>query len=110
MKTNETPDVRLPLRLVVRVLQDVIRSESFTTYGDVAEALKARCARLRIPYDCGLVSAAIDQIERGGAAPIVKLPIRRRLVEREPEPDPIAKADAAAILDAVYAAVGKGRS
>jgi hypothetical protein len=82
-------DVRSPLRLAVRVLQDVIRRESFTNYGDLAETFKRRLAQLRIPYDAGLVSDAIDQLERGGRAPLVRLPHRRpRLVERPLAPAP----------------------
>ena len=88
------------LRLVVRVLQGLTAATVFESYGDLAEALKRRLATLRIPYDSATVSAAIDQLERGGRKRIVPLPIqpRRHLVEKPIEPDPIDKAAASAIM------------
>ena len=90
------------VRLVVRVLQGLTRAETFATYGDLAEALKTRCATLRIWYDAGVISQAIDRVELGGRRRIVPLPIapRRHLVERPLEPDPIDKVTAAATLKA----------
>jgi hypothetical protein len=93
-------------RLLVRVLQDVVRRETFSNYGDLAEAFKARCARLRIPYDAGLISDALDRLECGGEKPLVALPTRRRLVERPVEPAPdLPPADAAALVAALKVAV-----
>src|SRR5262249_22641589 len=89
------------LRLVVRVLQDVVRREQFDRISDVAEALKTRCARLRIPYDSGLVSAAIDQVERGGQLPICPLPAARRWLKTErlgDGPPPLTRDEAATIM------------
>jgi hypothetical protein len=93
------------VRLVVRVLQGLVRAETFSSYGDLAEALKTRCAALRIAYDAGVISQAIDRVELGGRQRIVPLPMqpRRQLVERPIAPDPIDKAAAASILDAIGA-------
>jgi hypothetical protein len=57
-------------KLVVRVLQDVVRTQTFTDYADLAETLKCRCARLKIPYQW-LVHDAITQLERGGRTPLI---------------------------------------
>jgi hypothetical protein len=71
---------------VAAVLLELIKVERFTTYADLADALKFRCARLRIPYDSGIVSAALEQVEAVHGRLIELQPRRRRMVEREPEP------------------------
>lgn len=58
-------------KLVVRVLQDVVSRDRFATYSDLADALKTRCRKLKIPYDSTLVSDAIDRLEMGGKTRIV---------------------------------------
>lgn len=90
-------------RLLVRVLQDVIRSETFTSYADLAESFKVQCARLRIRYDATGISAAIDRLERGGVAPVVarRAPRPRPRVDRTP--DPISRVDAFALLAEICA-------
>jgi hypothetical protein len=93
-------DVDTPTRLVVRVLQDLVRQERFATYAVVAEALKWRCARLKIWYHAGLISDAIDRVELGGKTPIVpsRFPRRRSHVESEPEAVIIDRQTTAEIL------------
>lgn len=73
---NQNPihDVTTPRRLVVKVLQDVTAKQTFETYADLAEALKARCAKLKIPYHAGLVTEAIAQLEQGAKKPLIPLP------------------------------------
>lgn len=92
-----------PTRLVVRVLQDLVRQEHFATYADLADALKARCARLKIPYHAGLISDVIDRVELGGKAPIVpsRFPRRERHAEPAPAPVIINRQAAAEILAAL---------
>jgi hypothetical protein len=70
MQTNTDPEFTA-LKLVVRVLQDIVRQETFDTYADLAEALKVRCARLKIRCDSATVSNAIDRLELGGKRPLV---------------------------------------
>lgn len=94
-------------RLVVRVLQGLTAATVFGSYGDLAEALKGRLARLRIPYDASVVSAAIDQLERGGRKRIVPLRVQPRRVERPIVPDPIDKATAPTVLEDLKARVGE---
>jgi len=91
-------------RLIVRVAQDVVRAEAFTTYADLVEAIKTRCAQLRIPYDSALVWDAVDRLERGGAAPVIARP--PRLVERQDTgPAPVSKQEAADVVARLFARV-----
>jgi hypothetical protein len=96
-------DVETPTRLVVRVLQDLVRHERFATYADLADALKARCARLKVPYHAGVISDAIDRVELGGKTPLIpsRFPRRERHVERDPDPVIIDRQTAADILAAL---------
>jgi hypothetical protein len=89
------------VRLLVRVLDALVAANPFHDYAEVAEALKTRCARLKITYDAGLVSEAIARLECGGRRPIVPPLVARRrvLVERPIDPDPIDKATAARIVE-----------
>jgi len=59
------------------VLHELLKERGdWTTYADLAEDLKRRCARLKIPYHAGLVSYAIDQVEAS---------THRRLIIRPPD-------------------------
>jgi|SRR5580765_1014159 hypothetical protein len=90
------------VRLVVRVLQGLTAATTFDSYADVKEALKIRLARLGISYDTGVVVEALDRLELGGRRRLVEpLPRRRELVERPIEPDPIDKATALRIVEAL---------
>lgn len=55
-------------RVYVKVVGDVLRRERFTSIGDLVEAVKRECVRLRLPYASGQVERAIagvpDQIAR----------------------------------------------
>jgi hypothetical protein len=96
---NARPDDRAThLRLLVRVLQTVLREDTYASVGDVAEALKIRCARLRIPYDGGLVSAAIEQLEQGGRTPIVDTRDRPTPAPAQEAPADLDRATAARLL------------
>lgn len=103
MKT-EMHDGPTATRLIVRVLQDLMRRESFTSYADLAEALKARCAQLHIRYDAALISAAIDRLELGGRHPLIARPAPPRRVLDDLQPAPLER-DAGAVLARVYEAV-----
>jgi len=90
--------VETPTKLIVRVLQDVVAHQRFATYGDLVETLKCRCARLRVPYDSGLIAAAVDRLERGGKTPIIPAPVASRVVEPIPDEPLISRGSATAIL------------
>jgi hypothetical protein len=86
-------------KLIVRVLQDLVRRETFDSYGDLKEALKRRCAKLRIPYDAGLITDALDRLEEGGRRPLVPVVIPASVNPAAAQPKPIGRADAARILE-----------
>lgn len=48
--------------VVVRILRDMLRDDTFTSDADVKEALKRRCARLRVPYDATSIHRALDLV------------------------------------------------
>lgn len=94
-------------RLVVRVAQDLLRTESFESYADLKAALCARLARLHIAYDATVVAAALDRVEQGGAVPVVALSdTRRSCVEEPAEPRTIGRAEAAGLLREIAAGTG----
>jgi len=84
--------------VVAAILHELVKAECFTSYGDLAEALKCRLATLRIPYNSGLVSDAITQVECSRGRPLVPREWPRRVVERAPEPVIIDRATAQAIV------------
>jgi hypothetical protein len=50
--------------VLVAVVHDVLWREHFTTIADLADAVKTRAARLRIPYAPDEVTAAIALVAR----------------------------------------------
>jgi hypothetical protein len=50
-------------RLIARVLREVLATERFETIADLKDALKARCARLRIRYQPDDITRALDLVE-----------------------------------------------
>jgi hypothetical protein len=104
--SGPTYDVTPALRLVVKVLQDVTRRQRFTSYADLSEAAKCRCARLKVPYDQELVSQAIDQLERGGTRPLIAAAQAPPKVEAPPLGEVLGRADAARIISEVRARLG----
>jgi hypothetical protein len=49
-------------RLLVKVLREVLRGERFDTLADLTDALKFRCARLRIRWTNEAISAALRMV------------------------------------------------
>lgn len=94
MKTTKIHETVTATKLIVRVLQDLVAAEHFDTYADLADALKCRCAQLKIPYDGGLVSDALDRLELGGKVRLVGVPVQARVVEPQPEPVIIGRDEA----------------
>lgn len=99
---NPPHTVTTPVKLIVRVLQDVITKESFDNYADLAEALKCRCAKLKIPYDARMVSEAIEQLERGGKAPLI-CPQAESITELPAAPEIISRTEAGEIYRTLVA-------
>jgi hypothetical protein len=63
-----------PLQRVTKVLETLIQRHTYETAADLVEDLKRECAGLHIPYDAGLIHAAIDLGEHGGRRPLVTSP------------------------------------
>lgn len=109
--TTKTTTTNTNQRVIVKVLQDVLRGGPFASYSDLAEALKGRCARLRIPYDSAAVSNAIDQVERGGKCPVITI-TRPRSAPEPDDADPnvflISREEAARIYAALAARLRRG--
>jgi hypothetical protein len=78
----------------VQVLQPLIACQTFETYVDLKESLKCECAKLRIPYDSGLITEAIDSLELSRRQPIVASRLRKKPVEPEPAKEIINRQDA----------------
>ena len=56
MKTDEN---QTQTRLIARLLREVVAAEDFTTLADAVDALKFRCARLRIGWTNDGISQAL---------------------------------------------------
>jgi len=83
--------------VITAVVHELLKRESFSTYVDLAETVKDRCAKLRLPYDAGRVNDAIRVVERTRPC-VTQQPVaypRRR--ERDAV-RPVSKADATRIL------------
>jgi hypothetical protein len=97
--------------VIAAVVHDVIQAEKFETLSDLADAVKCRCALLKIPYDAGAVTEAIQLVERtrpvvaAGVKPI--RPIKRfEHIERlDDDVRPITRAEAADLWPRLVAAV-----
>jgi hypothetical protein len=61
MNTTNSAPTRAPV--LVALLHELLRRETFTTYADLVEALKTRAAQLHIPYDGAAIQDAVRQVE-----------------------------------------------
>jgi hypothetical protein len=61
-----------PRPILVAVVHELLRVESFETITDLAAAVKVRAARLRLHYDSGAVSRAIAHVESVSKVPILR--------------------------------------
>jgi len=66
MKAPEKSHLTSRFRIIAVVLGELLREQAYTSYADLKEDLKCQCAQLRVPYDATLITAALDQVERGG--------------------------------------------
>jgi hypothetical protein len=95
--------------LIAAVIHDVLTAEKFDAVADLSEAVKRRCATLKIPYDAGTVTEAIQVVERTRpvVAPMgIKRIKRIKPLERvDDDVQPITRAEAADLWPRVVAAV-----
>jgi head-tail adaptor len=90
--TNDDPG-----RLIARIVRTLLASEHFDSLADLTEALKCRCARLRIRWTNDDINAAYRLIASNTPLPGA---LSRRVRHVECEPDvTISRHEAAAILD-----------
>lgn len=84
--------------VLVALVHELVKGEPFETLGELADAVKWRAARLRIPYAGLRVSEAIEAVAH--TRPVVTSPPRcsETLRPREPEPPPISRDEAIEIL------------
>ena len=48
--------------VLAALLHDVLNGDEFATIADVADALKTRAARLKIPYDAARIAEALERV------------------------------------------------
>jgi hypothetical protein len=51
-------------KLIAAVVHELVTARQFDGWADLTDAVKARCARLRIPYDSGSITAAVTLVAR----------------------------------------------
>lgn len=49
-------------KLIAKIVRECLAAETFTTESDLKEAVKVRCARLKIPYDSDLIAASLSAV------------------------------------------------
>ena len=66
--------------ILVAVVHSVLNAEQFETIADLAEAVKCKAARLRIPYDAAGIAEALEAVKH----------TRKLLADEAPKPAPPA--------------------
>jgi hypothetical protein len=94
--------------VISAVVHDVLKTDQFESLSDLAEAVKTRCARLKIPYHAGVVTEAIHLVER--TRPVVcdlkSHNTNRSHIERiEQDVRPITREEAAELWPRLMAAL-----
>jgi hypothetical protein len=51
-------------KLIAAVVHELVEFRQFDGWAEITDAIKTRCARLRIPYDSGAITAAVSLVER----------------------------------------------
>jgi hypothetical protein len=95
-------------RLLARLVRDLLATEKFESLADLTEALKCRCARLKIRWTPDDIGDAYRLIESNTALPGAPIKRVRRIthIERiEDDVRPITRAKAAELWPRLVAAV-----
>jgi hypothetical protein len=100
-------------RLLARLLRELLATEKFESLADLTEALKCRCAKLRIRWTPDDISHAYRLIESNTSLPgLTPLkPIRHITPLERVEDDvrPITRAEAAELWPRIVAAVQRAQ-
>lgn len=89
------------VRRLVAIAKPIVQSRSFHDYTELKEALKTAFARLKgIRYDAGMVAEVLDQLERGGRHPLVRVHVVSNIeyVERPADWKAIGRGEASALV------------
>jgi len=96
MEKNPTHDADVMVRRLAKILRDVLAGERFDTVADVVDALKYRCAALRIAWTPDAITEAVRLVASnhpglnfGGGV----LGTPRRVGSGRPLPGPTSPAD-----------------
>lgn len=92
--------------VLVAVVHEVLGREVFAGYADLAEALKCRAARLRIPYDSAAIGSAVSQVEHALGRLVVG-PRPAQGVRSAPPPVVLSRAEAKRLYDDLMAQCGR---
>lgn len=96
--------------VIARIVHEVLDRQRFTSRVDLAEAVKWRCAALKLRYNSALVDAAIVIVARSARAAAVPASTAADPAAPPERPDtgppPISRAEAAAILAEISARTG----
>lgn len=85
-------------RLLAKLIRDLQKAERFETMADLTDAIKFRCAKLRIRWTIDELNAALALVESN--TPLIKLPkAPRHPKEPMPEPEIFDKRAAAEFLN-----------
>lgn len=86
--------------VIAALLHELLKRGTFATAADLKDAVKARCAVLRIPYDSGTIAEAIDSVERTRRTLPDPLPrvTNPKHIERPDEVRPMTREEASSLL------------
>ena len=102
---HEMHDAEHKGRLLAKLVWELLKTGACESLADLTEALKCRCARLRIQWTNDDITSAYRLISSNTPLP-GDVPRPRVLVERPPEPEVFSRVDAAHALAALQAQLG----
>lgn len=97
---HEMHDVETEGRLLAKIVRELLRTVPCESLPDFTDALKVRCARLRIRWSNDGINDAYRMIRSNTPLP-GDSPPPRVLVERPPEPEIVSRVRAAQLLAAL---------
>jgi hypothetical protein len=94
-------------RQLAKLVRELVTTEHFDRLADLTDALKFRCARLRIPWTNDTISAAYTLVASnrplvGQVATRTTNPTHLELAQG---PDPVTRGEAPVVLDQVFTGV-----
>jgi len=93
--------------LLAAVIHELLKTASFETLADLSDAVKVRCAKLKIPYDTAQLTDAARFVAR--TRPVLVTPPSMPSTPIAPPPQEITGTQAAAILASLGVNIRGGR-